>query len=143
MKGAPVTIERVAPASTSVYDLKTRAARQTGYTPANIKVLVARKPVPDSKLLSDILPPAAGAAVELGVMFVGAPANPTASVPAEADAGGKAGAEAPVAQGTSGASVLAEGGFWRDLEGFMMQRVRDEAVGKEAVAVFRQAWEAR
>ena len=49
-------------------------------------------------------------------------------------------ADAPVAQGKSGAEVLVEKEFWDDLQGFLMQRVRDQTVAESAAKIFEDAW---
>lgn len=99
-------------------------------------------------------------------MFVGAPTGvPTVGIDGgEGEAvgqGGSAAATAPaestgrdtttrtddgapaVAQGSSGSAEMETGAFWEDLGGFLLGRVRDEAVAKEAAAVFKQAWKDR
>jgi len=48
---------------------------------------------------------------------------------------------APVAQGVSGVEVIESKEFWSDLEGFLMQRVRDEHKSKKLLQVFRQGFE--
>ena len=88
--------------------------------------------------------------VDMAVMYTGAP-QPLSNKSAAVD-GGVAGTstpgkmdvdETPVAQGPSGELVLETTGFWKDLEDFVVQRVRDEAVGKEAVGLWKRAWSSR
>lgn len=110
-----------------------------------------------------------GGEVEFGVMVLGGAASlpaspppaqtPPASTPEPTTAAaatsqeqeqGRGGGEeeppqakAPVmaAPGqVSGEEVLTSQEFWGDLEGFLQQRVRDEAVAKRAAALFRDAW---
>lgn len=53
-----------------------------------------------------------------------------------------AAAEGPLAQPVqSGEQVAESNRFWSDLEGFLAQRVKDEAVAKRMTGVFRSAWE--
>jgi hypothetical protein len=46
-----------------------------------------------------------------------------------------------VAQGTSGAAVLKSKEFWDDLEGFLLQRVRDEGEAAKLAKLFKSSWE--
>lgn len=63
---------------------------------------------------------------------------------AEAAVGGSGGAmAAPVAQGDSGLKVIESAEFWGDLEGFLMQRTRDEASSKKLLRVFKDGYEKR
>ncbi|KAB8342782.1 hypothetical protein FH972_022380 [Carpinus fangiana] len=149
LRGAPTTLPPVSASTASIYDLKALCGKQTGYAPDKIKILWERRPVADSKTLGEVLGDAAQGKteVELGVMFVGQPtATPGVAGSgsgSEAPAADAAKDETPVAQGQSGADVLKTPQFWRDLEGWMLQRVRDEAVGKDAVEVWKKAWAAR
>lgn len=54
-----------------------------------------------------------------------------------------AAASAPVAEGSgaSGVDVLKEDGFWDDLQGFLLQRVRDESEAARLSGLFRSAWQ--
>lgn len=154
LRGTPTTLPPVPAATTSIYDIKALCAKQTGYAPDKIKVLWERKPVPDAKTLAEVLGTEGEGkdAVELGVMFVGQPTaipQPAGTASAGAGAGSAAEGKAPatdatpVAQGESGADVMKSPQFWRDLEGFVLQRVRDEAVGKEAVDLWKKVWTAK
>jgi len=44
-------------------------------------------------------------------------------------------------QGASGMEVIESKEFWSDLEGFLMQRVRDEDRSTKLLQVFRQGFE--
>ncbi|KAL5425102.1 hypothetical protein PMIN06_007954 [Paraphaeosphaeria minitans] len=153
-----VTQDKVAPAATSIYDLKTAYAAQTSLPAAKIKILYKKKPVADSKTVAEVVGVDAAAEVEFGVMVLGgavAGGTPVQSPPALAPAEEKglavtvaAGAaeevkektETPGAQGPSGKAVVNDG-FWVDLKGFVVQRIRDEKEGQRMVGVFKSAWE--
>ncbi|KAL9059262.1 MAG: hypothetical protein Q9162_001299 [Coniocarpon cinnabarinum] len=150
---APVTLT-IQPKA-SIYELKTQLSQQTGYASDKVKILWERKPVVDSKTVQEVIGKDAGD-VEFAVMYSGAPtAAPRASQQSlNAQQPIAAGAndaqseqmdvdQTPVAQGQSGEAVLSTSQFWKDLQDFVMQRVRDKAVGKEAVALFEKAWKAR
>ena len=138
----------------SIYDLKTQLGVQTGYATDKLKILWERKPITDSKTLQEVVGRDVGD-VDLAVMYTGAPntvpqggepssqppsfpsaAEPPATEKMQVD-------ETPVAQGQSGKEVLDTKQFWNDLQDFVLLRVRDEAVGKEAVDVFEKAWKSR
>jgi len=135
------------PLTTSIYDLKTAYASQSGGPTDKIKLLHNKKPVQDSKTLSDILGDSASSAkdVEFSVMVMGggaagkATASPAASPGIEIPQPNMA--PGPVAQGTSGAEVLKSAEFWEDLNGFLLQRVRDEGEAKRLTALFKGSWE--
>ncbi|KAF2446526.1 hypothetical protein P171DRAFT_385518 [Karstenula rhodostoma CBS 690.94] len=149
-----ITQDAVAPAATSIYDLKTAYAAQTSIPAAKIKILYKKKPVTDSKTVAEAVGVDAGAEVEFGVMVLGgAVATPVQSPPAVAPgeeekglAGATAGevvkerTEMPGAQGPSGKAVVNEE-FWEDLKGFVVQRIRDENEGERMVSVFKSAWD--
>lgn len=50
---------------------------------------------------------------------------------------------APAVQGPSGLEVIESVEFWSDLEGYLMQRVRDEGRSKKLVQVFKEGFENR
>lgn len=145
------------PIVTSIYDLKTQIGARTGYTPDKIKLLWEKRPVGDSKTLGEVVGGMdTSDTVEMGVMFVGTPAGVPVSlgtVPAVSNGPGEskrsAGEdevmedETPVAQGQSGRDVLGAEEFWRDLRGFLVQRVHNEEFGNELSDVFRAAWRTR
>ncbi|KAJ4379119.1 hypothetical protein N0V86_005162 [Didymella sp. IMI 355093] len=145
---------------TSVYDLKSQYASATSISASKIKILYKKKPVTDSKLVSEIIGADAGADVEFGVMVMGGAAaatpsespaaSPAAAAPSESDKGlagvdagantGAAGGAAAV--GPSGKEVVATEEFWGDLKNFVLQRIKDEQEGERLVGVFKTAWEA-
>ncbi|KAJ4333245.1 hypothetical protein N0V95_009465 [Ascochyta clinopodiicola] len=149
-------------AKTSVYDLKQQYSTATSIPATKIKILYKKKPVTDSKLVSEVIGADAGADVEFGVMVMGGAAaggaatpsaespvaSPAAVAPSESDKG-LAGAGANVgaaggatAVGPSGKELVATDEFWADLNNFVLQRIKDEHEGERLVGIFRKAWEA-
>ncbi|OSS45306.1 hypothetical protein B5807_10333 [Epicoccum nigrum] len=147
-------LSSIDPAKTSVYDLKSSYASSTSIPAAKIKILYKKKPVTDSKLVSEIIGADAGAEVEFGVMVMGGAtagvASPSAESPAESPAAvapsesekGLAGTGAAAAVGPSGKELVATEEFWGDLKNFVFQRIKDEQEGERLVGVFKKAWEA-
>lgn len=156
-------LSAIDPSKTSVFELKSQYASSTGIPAAKIKILYKKKPVADSKLVSELVGADAGSEVEFGVMVMGgatagastpsaeSPAeSPAAVAPSECDkglAGAGAGANMSAAGGTaavgpSGKEVVATEEFWGDLKNFVFQRIKDEQEGERLVGVFRKAWEA-
>lgn len=129
------------PPNTSVLDIKTTLASQTGLAVEKIKLLVNKKPVADSKVLKELLGDETERTVEFTVMVLGGGVvkPPTATV----TGGEKEHEHGPVAVGVSGHEVLKTQEFWSDLEGFLQQRVRDEKTAGELTGLFRGAWESR
>ncbi|GAP85638.1 putative ubiquitin supergroup protein [Rosellinia necatrix] len=121
---------------TSVHDVKASVARETGIAEARIRMLHRKKPVPDSKVLRDLVGDD-DVAVEFSVMIMGGTTAAAAALPAKPDA------QPGVAQGLSGADVLQTPGFWDDLNGFLLQRIRDEQLASDLVTTFQQAWKAK
>ncbi|KAH6622233.1 cell-cycle control medial ring component [Boeremia exigua] len=156
-------LSAVDPSKTSVYDLKSQYASSTSIPAAKIKILYKKKPVTDSKLVSEVIGTDAGNDVEFSVMVMGGATagastpsaespvqSPAAVAPSESDkglAGANAGANmgaagGAAAVGPSGKEVVATEEFWGDLKNFVLQRIKDEQEGDRLVSVFRQAWEA-
>ncbi|KAJ4335275.1 hypothetical protein N0V87_006197, partial [Didymella glomerata] len=140
--------------------LKSQYAAATSIPAAKIKILYKKKPVTDSKLVSEVVGADAGPDVEFGVMVMGGAAavttpsespaaSPAAAAPSESDKGlagvdaaantGAAGGAAAV--GPSGKEVVATDEFWADLNNFVLQRIKDEHEGERLVGVFKKAWE--
>jgi hypothetical protein len=117
--------------TTSILDLKTSITSQTSIPTDKLRILYHKKPVPDSKVLKDVVGEDE-TKVEFSIMVLGG----AASV--------KKGDEEvipPVAQGVSGVEALASEEFWGDLKGFLVQRLRNEGEGDKVFGVFRKAWD--
>ncbi|KAF2142763.1 uncharacterized protein K452DRAFT_317686 [Aplosporella prunicola CBS 121167] len=106
-----------APLSTSIHDLKTHYATQTGLaSPARVKLLRARKPVPDSKSLRDVLleggagvdaSSADKVALEFQVMVIGGGASGANAVSGASTPGTPAASSPPPADIPSAAAAAA------------------------------------
>lgn len=130
-------------ATTSVLDVKVAVAAQADLVPGKIRVLHKKKPVPDSKVLKDLVGDGE-TTVEFSVMVMGgaaAAAVSPAAAPRAAEEESAAADAAPVAQGQSGAAVLETDAFWTDLRGFLLQRIRDEQITEELFGKFLSSWE--
>ncbi|TLS23072.1 uncharacterized protein PpBr36_06289 [Pyricularia pennisetigena] len=137
--------------TTSVQDVKAAAAEQAGLPADKMKLLFKKKPVADSKTLAELLEGSGDgdtAVVEFTVMVLGGavPSRPAAGAEAgdvqmKDVAAAAAPASTSTAQGVSGVDVLKTDDFWTDLNGFLLQRVRDEKVADEVSGLFRKAWE--
>lgn len=134
------------PLSTSIFDLKTAYASQSGALVDKIKLVYNKKPTTDSKTLKDLLGDgSAETTVEFSVMVMGGipvGVSPRIQSP-EPAAEAAALSPPPVAQGSgaSGKEVLREDGFWDDLRGFLQQRIRDEGEAARLSGLFRSAWQ--
>jgi hypothetical protein len=138
-----VRLPGLSPSTTSVLDIKTAVATQTGVPLDKLKLLWNKKPVPDSKVLRDVL---GGPDVEIpdtvefSAMVMGGAAilvKPPTAGAADVD---MSGGDSVVAQGVSGKPVMETDEFWSDLKGFLQQRIRDEKVAEEATMRFKNAW---
>ncbi|KAK8199717.1 cell-cycle control medial ring component [Phyllosticta capitalensis] len=147
-----LTLPTPQPPHTSIHALKTAYATASGLPVDKIKLLYKKKPVGDTKTLKDVLGDTEAASeAEFSVMVMGgaaaaAAASSPAGTPERVTSPGvstpSAAAEGPLAQPVqSGEQVAESNRFWSDLEGFLAQRVKDEAVAKRMTGVFRSAWE--
>lgn len=119
------------PPTTSILDLKTAITSQTSIPVDKIRVLYKKKPVPDSKVLKELVGEEE-TKVELSVMVLGGAAakkDDEEVIPGE------------VAQGAHGVETLESEEFWGDFKAFLVQRLRDEGEGEKVFGVFRKAWQ--
>lgn len=133
-KGGEAVVEKLG-VDTSVFELKEMFGRERGLQTERVKILFNKKPVADSKTLKDILGDSAESTkdVEFSVMVMGG---------ATASAADSQGPETvPSAQGPSGAEVLGGEEFWRDLGGYLQQRMRSEGDSERVLGIFREAWD--
>lgn len=114
--------------TTSLHTLKSHLESTSGIPASKLRLLYKKKPVPDSKILKELLSEediATGVdSLEIGVMVMG----------------GAASVRTPGAQGEK--AVVETDAFWGDLRGFLLQRIKDEKEGGELYDLFRGAWEA-
>ncbi|KAF2203716.1 hypothetical protein GQ43DRAFT_478819 [Delitschia confertaspora ATCC 74209] len=153
----PLTLPSISTSTTSIYDLKSAYGTTTSLPISKIKILYKKKPVPDSKTISEVLGLDSNTGgAEFGVMILGGlpstpVTSPPATTPSEGDKGlAEASASGPgsenvnvelAAQDLSGKEVIASQEFWDDLKGFIVQRIRDVKEGERLVGVFKNAWE--
>lgn len=129
------------PLNTSILDVKASVSSETTIPVDKIKVLHKKKPVPDSKVLKDLLGEDE-TSVEFSVMVLGGAAAAAPPGPkAEENPAAAASETATTAQGTSGEAVLQTDAFWTDLRGFLSQRIRDEKITEELFGKFISSWE--
>lgn len=131
------------PPGTSVLDIKAAVAARAGVPAARVRLLHRKKPVPDTRVLRDLVGEDGGAVVELAFMIMGGGGGGSAAAATQAATQAPPATGVVVAEGLAGTAVLGTEEFWGDLRGFLQQRVRDEAVAEEALGRFRGAWEGR
>ncbi|KAH7154995.1 cell-cycle control medial ring component-domain-containing protein [Dactylonectria estremocensis] len=117
------------PLDTSVLDIKSKVLAQTRIPVAKIKLLHNKKPVPDSKVLKDLLGDTE-TAIEFSVMVIGG----AAAIPPEKP-------EAAPKAAPTGQAALETEEFWDDLKGFLMQRLKDQAQAEELSTLFKSSWQ--
>ena len=130
LRNPPLSIKLTSqPLDTSVLDIKSNIEKQTRIPVAKTKLLHNKKPIPDSKILKDLLGET-DMSIEFTVMVIGGAA---AIPPEEPEA-------APEAQPT-GSDALQTDEFWSDLKGFLMQRLKDEAEAERLSGLFKSSWQ--
>ncbi|KAH8706646.1 cell-cycle control medial ring component-domain-containing protein [Ilyonectria robusta] len=130
LRNPPLDIKLTSqPLDTSVLDIKSKVLAQTRIPVAKMKLLHNKKPVPDSKVLKDLLGDT-DMAIDFSVMVIGGAA---AIPPEESEA-------APTAPATGPAALETEE-FWSDLKGFLMQRLKDQAQAEELSTLFKSSWQ--
>ena len=130
LRNPPLDIKLTSqPLNTSILDIKSNVSSQTRIPVAKMKVLHNKKPVPDSKVLKDLLGET-DMAIEFSVMVLGGAA---AILPEEPE-------QAPATE-PKGAAALETEEFWSDLKGFLMQRLKDQAQAEELSTLFKSSWE--
>jgi hypothetical protein len=129
LRNPPLDIKLTSqPLGTSILDIKNQVTSQTRIPADKMKVLFNKKPVPDSKVLKELLGET-DTAIEFSVMVVGGAA---AIPPPES-------AEAPRASAAS-AEELETDAFWEDLSGFLSQRLKDQKRAEQLSGLFKQSW---
>ena len=179
-----MTLPHVNVATTSILQLKEGVAKElrlgsgsaSGLGMEKVKILHARKPVPDVKTIKEVLGGEEGLVemvktmqaegkngeveVELGVMVMGWKGDESRSdsvsatvAPSSVPVGGAAGVEGdgePMegVEKTTGTErrdekIILDEAFWKDLRGFLIQRVKDEGNADEVLGSFRGSWKGR
>ncbi|KAM0427042.1 hypothetical protein ACHAPT_007941 [Fusarium lateritium] len=130
LRNPPLSIKLTSqPLDTSVLDIKNSVQKQTRIPVAKMKLLHNKKPVPDSKILKDLLGET-DLSIEFTVMVIGG----AAAIPPEEP-------EAAPEVLPRGKEALETEEFWSDLKGFLMQRLKDEAQAEELSGLFRSSWQ--
>jgi hypothetical protein len=119
------------PLNTSVLDIKAQVAAQTRIPVDKMKILHNKRPLPDSKVLKDVVGEDE-MRVEFAVMVIGGAAA------IQPDVGT---AEEEVVAKASGWDALTTDAFWTDLRGFLEQRLKDETAAADLGRVFKSSWE--
>ncbi|GJC85709.1 hypothetical protein ColLi_08547 [Colletotrichum liriopes] len=120
--------------NTSILDIKTAVETQSRIPVDKMKLLYNKKPVPDSKVLKDLLTDDQSS-LEFSVMVIGGAA---AVKPEPAPVGGDSGSQEDI-----GEAALDTPEFWNDLKGFLMQRLKHEQKAEELSALWRSTWQAQ
>lgn len=125
-----LTLKSQAP-NTSILNLKEEITAQTAIPTDKLRILHRKKPVPDSKVLRDLVADDE-IKVEFSVMVLGGAAAVKKAdeevIPLVMQAGGAV-------------EILGTEEFWGDLKGFLVQRLRDDEEGEKVFGVFKKAWE--
>ncbi|TDZ23358.1 hypothetical protein C8034_v009098 [Colletotrichum sidae] len=121
--------------NTSILDIKSQVESKSRIPADKMKLLYNKKPVPDSKVLKDLLADDQ-ASLEFSVMVVGG----AAAIKPEPVAGSVAN---DPALPEIGEAALDTSEFWDDLKGFLMQRLKDEKKAEELSALWRSTYETK
>lgn len=126
--------------TTSILDLKSQVAEKANIPADKLRLLFKKKPVPDSRVLKELISgdgEAATTVVEFSVMVIGGAA---AVKPTGVDETVAATEEAAKPTGTA---ALDTDAFWDDLKGFLMQRLKDEKDAEELTSSWRAGWQSK
>lgn len=140
LRNPPLDIKLAAqPLGTSLHDVKQAVAARARIPADKLRILHNKRPVPDSKNLGEVLGDDCDkAAVEFSVMVVGGAAA-VLQQPMDVDDEGRRSDRVRTAK--KGEAAVEQDQFWEDLNGFLMQRVKDEDTAAELTTVFKNAWE--
>ena len=116
------------PLHTSILDIKSHVSQQTRIPVDKMKILLNKRPITDSKVLKDVVDDK-DTRVEFSIMVMGGAAaiQPEESAPTK----------------PTGSDALETDEFWADLNGFLMQRLKDEAAAEEMGRLFKSSWQSR
>lgn len=119
------------PLGTSILSLKEAIETQTSIPSSKVRILYQKKPVPDSKVLKDIIGDDESGRIEFSVMIIGGAA---ALKPKEGEE-----IEPKILTAVTGKDALNTDVFWEDLNGFLNQRLKDEQAATRCIGLFRKA----
>lgn len=133
LRNPPLDIKLTSqPLSTSILSLKEAIESQTSIPVSKLRVLYQKKPIPDSKVLKDIVgDDDTTSKLEFSVMVIGGAAALKPKTDEEV--------EPKVATGITGTEALHSEEFWQDLNGFLTQRLKDEHVASKYTTIFKKA----
>ncbi|KFA66658.1 hypothetical protein S40285_03060 [Stachybotrys chlorohalonatus IBT 40285] len=132
LRNPPLDIKLTSqPLNTSILDIKSSVSTQARIPADKIKILLNKRPVPDSKVLKDVIGDT-DSSIEFSVMVLGG----AASVLPEEVAQPTAPAE------PAGAAAVETDAFWSDLTGFLSQRLKDQQEAESLSKLFKGSWEA-
>lgn len=132
LRNPPIDIKLTSqPLESSVLEIKSKVSNQTKIPAEKIKLLHSKRPVADSKLLREVVGDK-DVSVEFSVMVIGGASSITSS---ETDSAAQAKSSAPPALDTDA--------FWSDLQGFLAQRLKNQATAEELSRLFRTTWKSR
>lgn len=134
LRNPPIDVKLTSqPLATSVLDLKSSVSEKTRVPVDKMRLLHRKKPVPDSKVLKDLVE-GEEPAIEFSVMVIGGAA---AIKPAEEES------TPPAVAGNepTGERALETPEFWEDLKGFLMQRLKDEKQAELLSQTWKSEWE--
>lgn len=122
------------PLATSVLELKQAVAAHAGLPGAEkIRLLYKKKPCTDSKTVKELLGDEMAKEIEFSVMIMGGGLSVE-------QGGGAEVADGTGAHDDGGMAVMQTPEFWRDLEGFLEQRVKSQEVARTAAQMFEEVW---
>ena len=124
------------PLSTSILSLKTTVSEKYGLPTDKIRVLLKKKPCPDSKTIKDLVPEGEGE-VEFSIMVMGGAA---AVIPEQGGGLVPKPLETSVAR-EAYEEVLLKSEFWDDLKGFLSERLKNEAGVEKVYEIFKNTWD--
>jgi hypothetical protein len=133
LRNPPLDISLSAqPLSTSVLSLKEAIEAQSSIPASKVRILYQKKPVPDSKILKDVVGDDEKVnKLDFTVMVIGGAAALKPQPGEEV--------EPKVGTGIIGTDALHTEEFWQDLNGFLNQRLKDEQTATKCTALFRSA----
>lgn len=138
----PITLSSSFPlATTSVLDLKAFIAAEISVPVDKMKILHTRKPVADSKVLSDLVKSVDEKEIELSFMLNPGVVPSAKKTDEEARAADESANKMDIDEAAE--EVVETEAFWTDLQGFLLQRLKNEGRANEVFAVFKGAWEKR
>ncbi|KAI9894842.1 MAG: hypothetical protein M1814_000062 [Vezdaea aestivalis] len=123
------------PFSTTIGELKALAASKSSLTPAQLRLLLNKRPLSDSKTLRETLGTEdSKTSIEFTAMIIGGgPSTPEQESARKQKSG----------EGFADVDQLNTKEFWRDLRGFLLQRLKNERQADDLCGLFEDAFKER